>query len=84
MLETFKYQNVQVRFFLKLLYCNIVMAENKEKLKNLLMRAKEESEKVSLKLNILKTKIMESSLITSRQIDGETMDYFLGLQNHCG
>ena len=52
MLETFKYQNVQVRFFLKLLYCNIVMAENIEKLKNLLMRAKEESEKVSLKLNI--------------------------------
>ena len=84
MLETFKYQNVQVRFFLKLLYCNIVMAENKEKLKNLLMRAKEESEKVSLKLNIEKTKIMESSPITSRQIDGETMDYFLGLQNHCG
>ena len=84
MLETFKYQNVQVRFFLKLLYCNIVMAENKEKLKNLFMRAKEESEKVSLKLNIEKTKIMESSPITSRQIDGETMDYFLGLQNHCG
>ena len=79
MLETFKYQNEQVRFFLKLLYCNIVMAENKEKLKNLLMRAKEESEKVSLKLNIEKTKIMESSPITSRQIDGETMDYFLGL-----
>ena len=50
------------------------------------MRAKEESEKVSLKLNILKTKIMESSPITLRQIDGETMetvtDYFLGLQNH--
>ena len=84
MLETFKYQNVQVRFFLKLLYCNIVMAENKEKLKNFLMRAKEESEKVSLKLNIEKTKIMESSPITSSQIDGETMDYFLGLQNHCG
>ena len=55
-------------------------------LKNLLMGMKEEREKADLKLNILKTKIMESSLITSRQIDGETMetvtDYFLGLQNH--
>ena len=73
---------------MKLLCCNIVIAENEEELKNLLMRAKEESEKFSLKLNILKTKIMESSPITSRQIDGETMetvtDYFLGLQNHGG
>ena len=60
-------------------------AESEEKLKSLLM--KEESEKVGLKLNIQKTKIMESGPITSWQIDGETMetvtDYFLGLQNHC-
>ena len=62
-----------------------LMAESKEELKSLLM--KEESEKVSLKLNIQKTKIMASGPITSWQIDGETMktvrDYFLGLQNHC-
>ena len=48
-----------------------LMAENKEKLKSLLMKVKEESEKVGLKLNIQKTKIMASSPITSRQIDGE-------------
>ena len=58
------------------------MAESKEELKNLLMKVKEESEKVGLKLNIQKTKIMASSPITSWQIDGETMetvrDYFLG------
>ena len=47
-----------------------VMAESKEELKNLLMKVKEESEKVGLKFNIQKTKIMESGLITSRQIDG--------------
>ena len=51
------------------------------------MEAKEESEKVGLKLNIQKTKIMVSGPITSWQIDGETMEtvrnYFLGLQNHC-
>ena len=51
------------------------------------MKLKEESEKVALKLNIKKTKIMASSLITSWEIDGETVetvsDYFLGLQNHC-
>ena len=51
------------------------------------MKMKEESEKVGFKLNIQKTKIMASSLITSWQIDGETMetvkDYFGGLQNHC-
>ena len=62
-------------------------AECKEELKSLLMKVKEESEKVVLKLNIQKTEIMASSLITSWQIDGETMetvsDYFLGLQNHC-
>ena len=61
------------------------MEESKE-LKNLLMKVKEESEKVGLKLNVQKTKIMASGPITS-QIDGETMetvrDYFLGLQNHC-
>ena len=53
------------------------------------MNVKEESEKIDLKLNIQKTKIMVPSPITSRQIDGETMAtmtdfYFLGLQNHCG
>ena len=62
------------------------MAESKEKLKSLLLKVKEESEKVGLKLNIQKTKIMASSPINSWQIDGETMetvtDYFLGLQDH--
>ena len=65
----------------------ILMAENKE-LKSLLMKVKEESENGGLKLNTQKTKIIASSTITSWQIDGETMetviDYFLGLQNHCG
>ena len=51
-----------------------LMAEDKEELKNLLMKVKEESEKVGLKLNIQKTKIMESCLITSWQIDGESME----------
>ena len=64
-----------------------LIAESEEELKSLLMKVKEESEKVGLKLNIQKTKIMTSSPITSWQIDGETMetvrDYFLGLQNHC-
>ena len=61
------------------------MAESEEELKNLLMKMKEESEKVGLKLNIQKTKIMASGPITSRQIDGETVrDFiFLGLQNYC-
>ena len=63
-----------------------LMAENEE-LKSLLIKVKEESEKVSLKLNTQKTKIMASSPITSWQIDGKTMeavtDYFLGLQNQC-
>ena len=64
------------------------MAESEEELKNLLMKVKEESEKVVLKLNIQKTRIMASSPITSWQIDGETMetvtDFILGgLQNHC-
>ena len=64
-----------------------LMVESKEKLKSLLMKVKKESEKVGLKFNIQKTKIMASSLITLRQIDGETVQtvrlYFLGLQNHC-
>ena len=64
-----------------------LMAESKEELNSLLMKVKEESEQVGLKLNIQKTKIIASGLITSCQIDGETMetvrDYFLGLQNHC-
>ena len=67
-----------------------LMAESEEKLKSLLMKVKEESEKVGLKLNIQKTKIMASSPITSWQVDGETVEtvtiyklYFLGLQNHC-
>ena len=64
-----------------------IMAESKEELKSLLKKVKEESEKVGLKLNIQKTKIMASSPVTSWQIDGETMeivtDYFLQLQNHC-
>ena len=61
-----------------------LMAESEE-LKSLLMKVKEESEKVGLKLSIQKTKIMASRPITSWQIDGETMDrlYFGGLQNHC-
>jgi len=61
-----------------------LMAES-EKLKSLLMKVKEESEKVSLKLNIQKTKIMASSSITSWQLGGETVADFIlgGLQNHC-
>ena len=51
-----------------------LMTESEEELKNLLMKVKEESEKVGLKLNIQKTKLMESSPITSWQIDGETME----------
>ena len=54
-----------------------LMAENEEKLKSLLMKVKEESEKVGLKLNIQKTKIMASSPITSWQIDGETVSDFI-------
>ena len=63
------------------------MAESKQELNNLLIKVKEESEKVGLKLNIQKTKIMASGPITSWQIYGETMEtvtlYFGGLQNHC-
>ena len=64
-----------------------LMAESEKELKSLLMKVKEESEKVGLKLNFQKTKIMASGPITSWQIDGETVetvtDYFGGLQNHC-
>ena len=65
-----------------------LMAESEEELKSLLMKGKAESEKVGLKLNIHKTKIMASSLITSWEIVGETVetvsDFVLGgLQNHC-
>ena len=63
-----------------------LMTESKE-LKSLLMKVKEESEKVGLKLNIQKTKLVASGLITSWQIDGGTVDtvrdYIFGLQNHC-
>ena len=64
------------------------MAESNEELKSLLMKVKEKTEDVGLKLNIQKTKIMASSSITSRQIDGETVEtvsdfIFRGLQNHC-
>ena len=64
------------------------MAESEEELKSLLRKVKEENEKVGLKLNIQKTKIMASAPITSWQIDGETMETvrnftFLGSKNHC-
>ena len=60
------------------------MAESEEELKSLLMKVRVESEKVGLKLNIQKTKVMASGPITSWEIDGETVaDYFWGLQNHC-
>ena len=64
------------------------MAESKEELKSLLMKVKEESENVGLKLNIQKTKIMASGPITTWEIDGETVEtvtnfILWGLQNHC-
>ena len=66
----------------------ILMAESEEELKSLLVKVKEDSENVGLKINIQKTKIMASGPITSWKIDGETVEtvadfYFLGLQNHC-
>ena len=65
-----------------------LMAESEEELKSLLMKVKEESEKVGLKLNIQKTKIMASGPITSGKYMGEQwkqwLTLFLGLQNHCG
>ena len=61
-----------------------LMAESEEELKSLLMKVKEESENIGLKLNIQKTKIMASGPITSCQIDGNSESlYFLGLPNHC-
>ena len=64
-----------------------LMAESEEELKSLLMKMKEESENVGLKLNIQKTKIMASGPMTSWQIDGERVetvtDFTLGTQNHC-
>ena len=65
-----------------------LMAESEEELKSLLMKVKEESEKVGIKLNVQKTKIMASSPITSWKVDGETVEtvsdfIFGGLQNHC-
>ena len=64
-----------------------LMAESEEELKSLFMKVKAESEKIGLKLNIQKTKIMTSGPITSWEIDGETVEsvrlYFFGLQNHC-
>ena len=59
------------------------MAESEEELKSLLMKVKEESEKVGLKLNIQKTKIMASGLIISWGNRETVSDYFFGLQNHC-
>ena len=64
-----------------------LMGKSEEELNSFLMKVKEESEKLSLKFNIQKTKIMVSGPITSWQIDGDTMEtvrvYFGGLQNHC-
>ena len=65
-----------------------LMAESEEELKSLMMKVKEESEKIGLKLNIQKTKIMASGPMTSWEIDGETVEtvsdfIFFGLQNHC-
>ena len=78
------------RYINKLRYANYstLMAESEEELKSLLMKVKEESENVGLKLNIQKTKILASGPITSWQIDGETVGtvrdlFFGGLQNHC-
>ena len=70
---------------LRYAYDTTLMLESKEELKSLLMKGKEESEKVGIKLNIQKTKVRASSPITSWQIDRETVvDFiFFGLQNHC-
>ena len=73
---------------LRYAYDTIIIVESEEELKRLLMKVKEESEKVGLKLNIQKTKIMASGPFTSWQIDGETMEtvtdfIFLGSKNHC-
>ena len=73
---------------LRYAYNTTIMAESKEELKSLLMKVKVESEKVGLKFNVQKTKIMASGPITSWEIDGETVEtvsdfIFFGLQNHC-
>ena len=73
---------------LRYAYYTTLMAESEEELKSLLMKVKEESENIGLKLNIQKTKIMGSVSITSWEIDGETVEtvsdfIFWGLQNHC-
>ena len=72
---------------LRYAYHTTVMAESEEELKSILTKMKEESEKVGLRLNIQKTKIMATCPMTSWQIYGETMEivrlYFGGLQNHC-
>ena len=73
---------------LRYAYDTTLMTESEEELKSLLMKVKEESEKVGLKLNIQKTKIMASSPINSWQIEAETMEtvrdfIYGGLQNHC-
>ena len=70
---------------LRYAYDTTLMAESEEELKSLWMKVKEESEKVGLKLNIQKMKIMASGPVTSWEIDGETSvrPYFCGLQNHC-
>ena len=73
---------------LRYAYVTTIMAESEEELKSFLRKVKEESEKVGLKLNIQKMKIMASGPITSWEIDGETVEtvsefYFGGLQNHC-
>ena len=72
---------------LRYAYDTALMAESEEELKSLLMKVNEESEKIALKLNIQKTKIMASGFITSWQIHGKIMEtmrlYFGGLQNHC-
>ena len=72
---------------LRQVYDTTLTAENEEELKSLLVKVKEESEKVGIKFNIQKTKIMAFGPIASWQIDGETAetvtDYFWGLQNHC-
>ena len=87
--ETEAGQDCREKFINNLRYADdtTLMAESEEELKSLLMKVKEESENVGLKLNIQKTKIMASGPITSWQIDGETVgtvtDFFEGLQNHC-
>ena len=88
-LNRFVSPQIQIKSKLTILrHDTILMAESEEELKSLLMKLKEESEKVGLKLNIQKTKIMASDPITSWQIDGETVDtvadfIFLGSKNHC-